>query len=178
MKEEYNFNLHFFFKDLRLKTQYINQLKNKIFLLNQVKEKSYKTVNLDLYPTNKFLALNDSRVLYIISIQFSKSNTLFHVTDFKGNLRFFCSAGCFHYKGKGKRNRLAVIKNFFYLLAMKLKFLKGKPLALHLKNVNSNKFWLIKQLKTKFFIKTVRSFNFYPHNGCRKSKVRRKKYKK
>ena len=36
----------------------------------------------------------------------------------------------------------------------------------------------MKKLKKKFFIKVVRSFNLYPHNGCRKKKVRRKKFKK
>jgi len=178
MEKEYNFNLNSFLKDLRLKKQYINKLQNKLFLLNQVKEKNYKNLNNTLHFSNPSLHIRDSRVLYIINIQFSKSNTLFHITDFRGNLCFFCSAGCFSYKGRRKRNRLTVLKSFFYILVTKLKFLEGKPLALHLKNVNSNKFWITKQLKTKFFIKVIRNFNFYPYNGCRKSKVRRKKYKK
>ena len=178
MKEKSNFNLNHFLKDLRLKKQYINKLKSKVFLLNKIKQKNYKYLNSSFYSKNNRLVSDDFRISYVINIQFSKSNTLFHVTDFEGNLLFFCSAGCFSYKGKRKRNRLMVIKSFLYALITKLKFLDGKPLALHLKNVNSNRFWLIKQLKTKFFIKTVQNFNLYPYNGCRKSKVRRKKYKK
>lgn len=177
MKKKYNFDLNLFLKDLRLKKQYINRLKNRISFLNQIKEKNHKNLNSMLYSKIKKTISNNSRILYIINIQFSKSNTLFHITDFKGNLRFFSSAGCFNYKGKQKRKRLVIVKNFLRVLLTKLKFLKGNPIALHLKNVNSNRFWLIKQLKTKFFIKVVRNFNFYPHNGCRKSKVRRKKYK-
>ena len=178
MKKKSSFNLNHFFQDLRLKKQYVNILKNKILLLDEIKKKNYKYLNPSLRSTDSFLASNDLRILYIISVQFLKSNTLFYVTDFKGNLLFFYSAGFFNYKGKRKRNRLATLKNVFYVLVTKLKFLEKKPLALHLKNVNSNRFWLIKQLKTKFFIKTVQNFIFYPHNGCRKSKVRRKKYKK
>lgn len=177
MKKEQNLNLNSLFRHLRLKKQYTNQLKNEIFSLNQIKQINYKNLNVILRSRNKFLVSDDLRVLYIINIQFSKSNTLFHIMDFKGNLQFFCSAGSFTYKGKQKRNRLVIVKNFLRVLITKFKFLKGKPIALHLKNVNSNRSWLIKQLKTKFFIKNVCTLNSYPYNGCRKSKVRRKKYK-
>jgi ribosomal protein S11 len=48
--------------------------------------------------------------MYIIDISFSKKNTLIHVMDFSGNLKFFCSAGFLNYKGKSKKSRYSVLK--------------------------------------------------------------------
>ena len=98
--------------------------------------------------------------------------------DFSGKLKFFYSAGSFNYSGKSKKARYVVFRELYRVLISKLKFLKNKPVALHLKNVGYNKSWIVKKLKKKFFIKSVRSFNLYPHNGCRKRKMRRKKFKK
>jgi ribosomal protein S11 len=94
--------------------------------------------------------------------------------DFSGNLIFFCSAGSLQYKGKRKKARYLVFRDMFRVLISKFKFLKLQPLALHLKNVGSAKFWIIKLLKKKLFIKVVKSYDLYPHNGCRKRKIRRK----
>ena len=33
------------------------------------------------------------------------------------------------------------------------------------------------ELKSKFFIKTIKVFNLFPFNGCRNKKIRRKKMK-
>ena len=168
-----NFDLNKFLKDIKLKKQYVKNLNDKNFFLSNIKEKNYKLI----YKKNSFNK-HDYLVMYIIDISFSRSNTLLHVLDFAGNLKFFCSAGSFNYSGKSKRSRLTVLKEFYRILLSNLKFLKGKPVALHLKNVGSYKFRIIKKLKKKFFIKIIRNFNFYPHNGCRKQKIRRKKIKK
>jgi ribosomal protein S11 len=98
--------------------------------------------------------------------------------DFSGNLKFFHSAGFLKYKGKNKKSRFVVLKDMYKILISKLKFLKSQPVALHLKNVGFAKFWVIRVFKKKFFIRVVRSFNKYPHNGCRKRKMRRKKFRK
>lgn len=176
-KKNYNssFDLDRFFKDIRLKKQYIKKLKNKIILLSSLKEKNYKNLNSSLLFSNyKKLVKEDFLVSFIIDITFLKTNTFVHVMDFSGHLKFFCSAGSLQYKGKSKKSRFAVFKKMYNILVLKLKFLKDQPIALHLKNVRFAKFWIIKLLKKKFFIKVVRSFNTYPHNGCRKRKVRRK----
>lgn len=177
-KYNINFNLNKFLRDIKLKKQYIEELKSKIFLLNNIKEKNYKNLNSSLFPSNDSLAINDHLVMYIIDISFLRTNTLLHVMDFSGKLKFFCSGGSIKYTGKGKRVRSVIFREFYRILVSNLKFLKSKPVALHLKNVGNNKFWIIKKLKKKFFIKVVRSFNLYPHNGCRKRKMRRKKFKK
>ena len=184
MKKNYNFNLNKFLQTIKLKKQYLKNLKQKNLLLEKHKEKNYKAISYSFTPFKNYLSIankftiNDFLVTDIIDISFSRSNTFVHVMDFLGNLKFFYSAGSFQHKGKTKKSRFLVFKDFYKTLLIKLKFLKGKPLALHLKNVGSKKFWIIKKLKKKFFIKCVRSFNLNPYNGCRKRKVRRKKFKK
>jgi hypothetical protein len=61
--------------------------------------------------------------------------------DFSGNTKFFYSAGSFNFKGK-KKNLDLVFKEFLYYLVSKLKFLKDKPVAVHLKNVGFKNFGL------------------------------------
>ena len=177
-KNSINFDLNKFLRSVKLRKQYIKELKNKISLLNNVKEKAYKNLNSALVPRTQFLPTDDHLVMYIMDITFTRTNTLLHVMDFSGELKFFCSAGSLNYTGKGKKLRSTVFRDFYRILVSKLKFLQSKPIALHLKNVGYNKFWIVKKLKKKFFIKIVRSFNLYPHNGCRKRKMRRKKFKK
>ena len=174
----YKLNLVKFFKEIKLKKQYIKQLKNKVILLKSLKDKNYKKLNsiLFFYGDYKKLYKEDFLVTYIIDITFSKSNTFIHVMDFSGHLKFFSSAGYLQYKGKGKKSRSTILRDMYKILKLKLKFLKDQPVALHLKNVGSAKFWIIKLFKKKFFIKVVRSFNTYPYNGCRKKKIRRKKF--
>jgi ribosomal protein S11 len=178
MKKDYNFNINKFLDGVKLKKQYVEKLKDKISVLNDVTKKNYKDLSPVINSTNSQLSKNDYLIMYIINISFSETNTLLHVTDFAGNLEFFCSAGSLSYKGKQKKSRFLVFRDLFRILVSKLTFLKGKPVALHLKNVGSNKFWIIKKLKTKFFIKVIRNFNLYPYNGCRKKKMRRRKFKK
>jgi ribosomal protein S11 len=164
-------NLNKFLNDIKLKKQYVKNLKNKIDLLVDFK-KNYK--NLSLIVSNKNFIKEDFLIRYIIDITFSRTNTLLHVMDFSGNLKFFCSAGSLQYKGKRKKSRYLVFRDISKVLISKLKFLKSQPLALHLKNVGLAKSWIVKTLKKKLFIKVVKSYEMYPHNGCRKKKVRRK----
>lgn len=173
-----NFNLNKFFRKIVVKKQYIKKLKNKTCLLENIKEQNYKSLNYNLFLKNEDCRKYDRLVIYIINISFSRSNTLLHVMDSSGILKFFCSAGNLSYKGKSKKIRVSILKSMVRVLVRKLNFLDNKPIALHLKNVGFRKSWIVKRLQKKFFIKVVRSFNVYPHNGCRKRKVRRKKFKK
>ena len=179
MKKNYNisFNINKFLRDIQLKKKYIKNLKNNVSLLSNIQEQNYKLLNNKIIFNSNFPSNQDNLIMYIIDISFSRSNTLLHISDSVGNLKFFRSAGSFSYAGKSKRSRWIIFKEFYRYL-LKLKFLKNKPVALHFKNVGSQKFWIIKKLKKILFIKTVSSFTLYPYNGCRKKKVRRKKFKK
>lgn len=170
-------NLNNFFSNIKLKKQYIKKLQDKIILLNNIKEKNYKLLGSKLFATKKS-AEENYLVSYVVDITFSQTNTLLHVIDPLGNLKFFCSAGSLNFKGKAKRSRFIVFRKMYSILISKLKFLKGQPLGVHFKNVGSSKLWMLKKLKKKFFIRVVRNFSLYSYNGCRKSKMRRKKFKK
>jgi ribosomal protein S11 len=172
-------HLNQFLEALSLKKQYLQKLKKQSFFINLLKQKNYKIIsqfNRNFEHTSSNL---DNIIMYIIDITFSRSNTFLHVMDSSGKLKFFCSAGHLQYKGRrNKKSRFAVFKSIYHVLLTKLRFLKGKPIALHLKNVGLKRFWIIKKLKTHFFIKLVKIFNFFPFNGCRKKKVKRKKFKR
>ncbi len=170
------FNLNKFFKEIHLKKQYLKKMQKKAYFLSELKETSYKKVSSQVFykPVN---TVSSIFVMYIIKIYFSKKNTLFHLSDYAGNIKFFYSAGSFQQKGKSKVSRSIVLKKFYKILTSKLKFIKKVPLAVHFKHADSNMFWFVKKLKKKFFITVVKHFNKYPYNGCRKKKIRRKKFK-
>ena len=180
MIKDYNidFGLNKFFQKIVLKKQYVKVLKNKIDLLHNIKEQNYKSLNSNLFLKNKNFIKSNNLVTYIIYISFSRANTLLHVMNSSGILKFSCSAGNLSYKGNSKKARVLVLKSMINLLIRKVKFLRHKFIALHLKNVKFMRFWIVKRFKKKFFIQTVKNFNLYPYNGCRKKKVRRKKFKK
>ncbi len=170
-------NLNRFLKDFSSKKKYLKTVNNSVSTLLNFKQTGYKSLNKHMWTSLKNDSIDEHIVMYIVDITFSRSNTFFHVMDSAGHLIFFASAGHFNYKGKNKKFRPNVLKSIYKILLTKLKYLKGKPIALHLKNVGSNKFSIIKKLKTKFFLKTVRVFNSFPFNGCRNKKIRRKKIK-
>jgi ribosomal protein S11 len=174
-------NTHFnqFLKTLSLKKQYLQKLKKQSIFLNLLKQKNYKIINTFNQKFETDYKPFDHIIMYIIDITFSRSNIFLNVMDSSGKLKFFCSAGHLQYKGrKNKKSRFQVLRSIYHVLLAKLRFLKGKPIALHLKNVGLKRFWIIKKLKTHFFIKLVSIFNLFPFNGCRKKKVKRKKFKK
>lgn len=175
-----NFNLNNFFSNIKLKKQYIKKLQNKVILVDDLKVKNYKKLSPTLLFMKKprYNLRDDFLVKYIIDITFSRSNTFVNLMDFSGKLIFFCSAGTLQFKGKNKKSRYSVFKKIYRVLVSKFCPFKNQPVALHLKNVSFAKFWIIKLLKKKFFIKVVRNFNTYSYNGCRKKKVIRKKFKK
>lgn len=164
-----NSNFNQLFETIKLKKQYIKQLKTEVTNFNQNKNDTYKLIK-------SFNVKRSLLVKYIIDITFSRTNTLLHVMDFAGNLKFYCSAGVLKYTGKSKKSRKRVIRDIYKkILVSKLNYLTNYPVALHLKNVNSTTELIIKLLKKKFCIKVIKIFSSFPYNGCRKKKVRRKK---
>lgn len=173
---EPNLKLNELLTSIKLKKQYINRLQNQIIKLNKTKNVK------DLTPKLKYFSLLEKResyiVKYVVSITFTRSNTLLHVTDFSGKLKLFLSAGLINYQGKNKKNRNSVLRDFFRILTEKARFFKGQSIALHLKNVSSFRFRILKTLKKFFLVLAVKNFNSYPYNGCRVKKTRRKKIRK
>ena len=171
---------------LKLKTStlqeeknYIKNLLNQIKLLKKLKEKNYKNLskrkaNLHVNSANQ----QDLLVMYIVNISFSKANTTIHVSDIKGNMKLFYSSGSVGLVGKQKKNRRIAVSKLISLLLKKATFLKNKPVALHLNNVNFYNSLIVNKLKHALYIRVIKRFNQTPYNGCRKKKIRRKKYTK
>ena len=115
-------------------------------------------------------------VVYIVHFSFSPTNTFLHITDTLGNLKFSYSAGLVSFKGKQKKSRIQVLTRFLReLRKLKISTLKDKPIALHLNNVGSYKYFITKNLKKNFFVRLIKSYETYAYNGCRKKKRLRKR---
>ena len=159
---------------------YVKNLHNQIIYLKKLKEENYKNLSIKkfLLTDTKEINLQDFMIMYIINVSFSKANTTIHVSDIRGNLKLFYSAGSVDLSGKQKRKRRAAVSKLISLLLKKAIFLGNKPIALHLSNVNYYKNLIVRKLKRNLYIKIIKIFNQTPYNGCRKKKFRRKKYTK
>ena len=157
---------------------YVENLLTQVDSLKKLKENNYKNISL-LKKDNKDKINNqDLLVTYIINISFLKANTTIHVSDIKGNIKLFYSAGSVGLTGKQKKKRRIAVSKLIALIIRKATFLKQKPIALHLSNVNFYKSLIVKKLRKTLYLRVVKSFNQAPYNGCRKKKLRRKKYTK
>lgn len=168
--------------------EYINKLVNKLSILRTAKNtkaiklvawlvKNPKALHYYYKILNKRSSAKNFKqnlIVYIININLTNTNTLVSITDIKGNVKIFYSSGQVNLKGKQKTKQPAALINILKLLMVKAKFIQNKPLALHFKNTKPHyESFIIKMLKKKFFIKTIRSYNLQPHNGCRPKKIKR-----
>ena len=138
-----------------------------------------------LYPRNfreRYKMTNSSEtfgseVYGVISLKFSRSNTLFSVTTSAGETVFSGSAGSLGLRGKQKTNRQIAVKRIVKLLKEVYPLLLGfAPLsALHVINVGTHRSFIVKIMTQVFLVTSIKSFDLIPYNGCRKKKVRRKK---
>ena len=165
---------------LQKEKSYVKNLLDQTTYLKKLKENNSRDLSAKKFAINenKETNLQDFVVAYIISISFLKANTTIHVSDTKGNLKLFYSAGSVELSGKQKRKRRIAISKLISLVLKKANFLDQKPIALHLNNVNFYKNLIVRKLKRNLYIKVVKILNQTPYNGCRKKKLRRKKYTK
>jgi len=174
---------------------YLNKLNQKISILNTIKnQKNIKRLQTSLtnqilqektalqyYRKNKSFTLKNTTrlskqniIVYVININLTRTNTLITITDIKGNVKLFYSAGQVNLKGKQKTKQPTALINILKSLTVKAKFLRKNPVALHFKNTMPHyESFIIKMLKSRFFIKTIRNYNLQPHNGCRPKKLKR-----
>ena len=174
MVKSYFFFINKLFQVILKQKYFINNLKFKIWILNYTKKyfKILLKFYLLIFAKIQFINNYNNLIKLVINIIFDKSNTLLNIGCFSGKLWFYYSSGNFFYKGKSKKARLLIFKSMLNILKNKLKFLHNYPIALHLKNVQFMKNWIITKLKNKFFIKTIRNFNLYSYNGCRLKKLK------
>lgn len=158
---------------------YVKNLLNQVTYLKKLKTSSYKSLGVKKFGiNNKKLNPQDFMIMYVINISFLKANTTIHVSDVQGNIKLFYSGGSVDLSGKQKKKRRIAISKLISLLLKKATFLGRRPIALHLNNVNFYKNLIVRKLKRNLYIKIIKIFNQTPYNGCRKRKLRRKKYTK
>lgn len=149
------------------------QLVNKIKFLNILKQnKETKSLSLVL-KKNQVL---ETPLKYIVGVSLSNTNSIIYVTDIKGKIKFFLSAGFLGLNGRQKIKKPAVLVKLLRSLIVKRQLKRKSCVALHLKNFN--KFYtsiVLSLLKKHLKIGFVRVFNNKPHNGCRPKKLKRKK---
>ena len=148
---------------LKEEKTYVKSLLNQALYLKKLKENNSKSLSIKKFPAldSKDTNLQDFVVAYIVSISFLKANTTIHVSDVKGNLILFYSAGSVELSGKQKRKRRIAISKLISLVLRKATFLGQKPIALHLNNVNFYKKLIIHKLKRNLYIKVIKSnFSF------------------
>ena len=152
-----------------------NSIKKLKSLLNEKQQHKKLNSLMSRSPISE-KQMNGFVIVYIIYFSFSATNTFLHITDTFGNLKFRYSAGLVDLKGKQKKSRVQVLTRFLReLRKIKISTLKDKPVALHLNNVGSYKYFIIKNLKKNFFIRLIKSYDTYSYNGCRKKKRLRKR---
>lgn len=136
----------------------------------------YALKKVNYFILNMYTAIFNCRKLigYTISINASATNTFININSIKGNPKSFFSAGMFNFKKKQKTKQPKVAITILKTLLSKFKTFKIKPVALRFNNLFPNQqSHILKRLKHKVFIKTVASYNYLPHNGCRLKKVKR-----
>jgi len=142
---------------------------------------NYKTSKQTIQKNPKNQKIKVNFINYIIAIYFLKSNTFLHVINDSGELIYSYSSGRFGFSGKQKKSRWLIFKQFYKILIKDVyNKLNRIPIVLHLVNVYPEYLTskIFKKLTKKFFIRSVKIFNSYPYNGCRKTKTRRLKLRK
>ena len=152
---------------------FIKKIDTKVSILNKINEKNSIK---NLICNNTFSTKSKNLIKYIISINLLEKNTFINVTDIKGKLKFFRSAGFVELSGKRKRKQPLALNSLINSLKSDAKFLSNEPVALHLTNVNFFSYkYVLSKLEEKFFITFIRVFDLTSHNGCRPRKIKRGK---
>lgn len=163
---------------LQKKSTYSKNLVRYVLILKSVLTERGKFRELSLFfkkKSSNCISKKGILILHYVCFSFSAINTFLHIVDTEGRLKFSVSAGLLGFKGKSKKSRFQVLKMFFReLRRVKSKFLKNNPVSLHLNNVGFYKRIIIRRLKKKLFIKTIKNYQPYSYNGCRKKKKSRK----
>ena len=154
--------------------QIINQsLKSLNFVKKQNKlKKIHKIKNLTCLKRIKQNPIN-----YVLTLNISQTNTLINLSSPDGKPLISLSGGSINLKKRQKKLQPLALINLLKSLILIANFTKDKYIAIHFKNVKSYyESLVIDLLKKVILIKSIKSSNLQPHNGCRPKKL--KKFKR
>lgn len=108
-----------------------------------------------------------------VYISSSYNNTIITLTDLKGNVLAWTSAGQIGFQGTKKATPFAASKTA-EAIAQAIKKLGIKKIAVLVKGIGSGRESAIRSLAARDFeIISIKDITPIPHNGCRPPKVRR-----
>nr|YP_009774163.1 ribosomal protein S11 [Caulacanthus okamurae]QIZ74780.1 ribosomal protein S11 [Caulacanthus okamurae] len=109
----------------------------------------------------------------ILSITFTTNNTFYSITDLKGNVVFWSSCGVKKQKGTKKMSTI-LVPNVLTIIKDNITYLGYKYIYIKVKGFSKNKKLTIKCLRQLFSnIILIHEKTFFPHNGCKNSKIKR-----
>ena len=165
------------------------KIKNEIIFLKKLKkDENIKNLrflipNAEVYESSEdqyfgdYIRINEPPIKYVIGICMYNTNTIIYLSDIKGTIKFFCSAGSLKMNKKQKTKKVSVLIKLIKFMLPKINFVsKTKPIGLHLKNFNKHLSFFVLNFIFKYQnIGIVKINNNQPHNGCRPRKLKRKK---
>lgn len=173
-------------KDISIKKTYAQTLKDSIKTILTLKRGKYREINFKVLKqkfksvksrvTENFQKKNviddNLVVMYIVVITKTRSNFYLNIFNSGGKLTLTLSAGnlCDLSTIKRKAKGFFVMNAIFKLIP-KQKYLRGKPIALHVKNKRLPR-KLLRRLRKKKIVKCISVFQKRPFNGCRNKKLR------
>lgn len=111
--------------------------------------------------------------LIVLSILFTPNNILYYATQLNGNIIFWTSAGVQKQKNTKKVTLISITTVINYI-KHKLESINYKGLHIKAKGFSKNKKLVVKQLKQSTLnILSISDKTSWPHNGCKKRKIRR-----
>jgi len=155
--------------------------KTELNIINNTKPLNLEGTHLfDSIKKRGGLKFEEANTSGIILITFSQINTRVNFLDSSGKILFSQSPGSVGLKSRQKKNRKLTVKKLLSSLNKTIPYLveKKNPIALHLKNVGGELKYITKLVKECFLIHSLKSYENIPFNGCRRKKIRRKKYVK
>ena len=130
---------------------------------------------------SSYFNYNNNLINFIFTITMKKNNVYIIITDFKGTKKLVYSSSSI--KSSEKNSLLKKKQSNLFIQILKIviknsKQINKKNVAIHFKNTTIfQELITILIFKNFFFIKSIKSFNSLPHNGCRPKKFKRLKRK-
>lgn len=157
----------------------LKKVKKQILFLNKIK-KNKSITHLRFFLSKVSVFKSKNLINYIIGVSIYKTKIIIHLSDIKGTIKFFCTAGSLGIKRKQTNKKIAVLLKLIKIMMYKIKYVSKKDLiALHLKNCNKQLSTFISVFLSKYYnIEFIRVDNNKPYNGCRPRKIKRKKRRK
>lgn len=160
-----------FIKYLNKQQIFKQRFKKSLMLLN----KRIK-ISINLLRSDQTPIYNQNSIRYVINIIFLPSNTIVNLTDIKGDTLLTISEKSSNFSRDSKKFQPTTAIKIFQSLLTKADIIQNKAVAINFKNAKRyQEAFCIKMLQTKVYIKSIQSYNFIPHNGCRPKKLKRVK---